>query len=178
MEVGQHVSVRKIEPDDQQMAAPITTLTNRAYAPAILELWTAGFDRVTRSEISAFIAAGEMAVAEQQRKLVGSVQVRDIDPSTSWAGLLAVDPGSSGAGIGRTLIESAERAAASRGRRWMEMELLIPAIETPHQARLQAWYRRRGYVEVGRADFTPADPAMLEAMRSPCVSVRHRKRLR
>ena len=124
------------------------------------------------------VAAGEVFVAERLGRLLGCVQYRELDADAAWFGLLAVDPEAAGMGAGTALVEAVETAAASTGRRWIELDLLIPAVDAPHQARLQAWYQRRGCVEAERFDFQPSDASLAETMRAPCVSIRHRKQLR
>ena len=157
--------------------AALTALINRAYASAILQLWTAAFDRVGHAEVAAMVAAGEVFAAERQGWLLGCVQYRELDAETSWFGLLAVDPDTAGVGAGTALVDAVEAEAASTGHQRIGLDLLTAGIDTPHQARLQAWYQRRGYVEVGRTDFEPDDASLARTMRAPCVSVRHRKTL-
>jgi hypothetical protein len=50
-------------------------------------------------------------------------------------------------------------------------------VATPHQARLQSWYARLGYVETSREDFRMPDDRLTIAMRSPCVTICERKAL-
>jgi N-acetylglutamate synthase-like GNAT family acetyltransferase len=172
------ISVRRVGAAELGRVAAITALINRAYSGAILELWNVRFERVRPEEVSAMIAAGEVFVAERPGRLIGCVRYRELDADAAWFGLLAVDPDSAGVGAGTALVEAVEAAAASTGRDRIELDLLLPSVDAPHQARLQAWYRRRGYVEVERTDFHPADASLPEMTRAPCVSIRHRKQLR
>lgn len=171
------IAVRRIEPSDEQLAVPIAAIVNRAFAPATLELWTTLFDRVSVQSVAEYIAAGEMVVAERDGALVGCVRYRDLDVDTGHFGLLATDPDSAGSGVGRTLVDTVEALAAAGGHRWMELHLLVPAVTTPRQSRLQDWYARRGYLEIDREDFLLEDHALDGAMRWPCALVRERKRL-
>ncbi len=172
------ISVRRVGAAELGRVAPITALINRAYSSAILQLWTVAFERVRPAEVTAMVAAGEVFVAERLGRLLGCVQYREIDADAGWFGLLAVDPESAGVGAGTALVEAVEAAAASTGHRRIELDLLIPAVDAPHQARLQAWYQRRAYVEVERIEFQASDASLAETMRSPCVSIRYRKQLR
>jgi GNAT superfamily N-acetyltransferase len=156
----------------------IASLVNRAYAPAVLELWTVLFDRVSVDTVADYISAGEIVVAEVSGTRVGCVRYRELDADTGWFGLLSVDPDHAGAGVGRILVDAVESMAAGSGRQWMELDLLIPAVPTPHQTRLEDWYARLGYVEISRDEFRMPDGALAAAMRSPCVSIRERKLLK
>lgn len=177
MTVGPGVTVRRVDPTDGTLAETVAALVNRAYASAILEMWTVLFDRISVEAVADFVAAGELVVAELHGEPVGCVRYRDLDPDTGWFGLLATGPEHAGLGVGRMLVDAVEATAASAGHRWMELDLLIPAVATPHQSRLQSWYARLGYVEISREDFRMPDDVLAAAMRSPCVSIRERKRL-
>ena len=177
MTADRDVAVRRIDPRDEDLAGSITALVNRAYAPAVLELWTILFDRVSADTVADYIAAGELLVAESKGTAIGCVRYRELDSDTGWFGLLATDPDHAGSGAARMLIDAVEEIAAATGHKWMELDLLIPAVATPHQSRLQDWYARLGYVEISREDFRMSDDALAAAVRSPCVAIRERKLL-
>jgi len=169
------IGVRRVATTERELAGPIAEVINRAYAPAISELWTISFDRVAEADVVDAIAAGEIVVAELDTRIVGSVRVRRVDTDTSWFGVLAVHPSVAGVGVARDLLDYIEEEALADGAGYMELDLLIPSDATSHQARLQRWYERRGYVEVSRTDFAPSDPAIADGLRSTCVSIVHRK---
>jgi GNAT superfamily N-acetyltransferase len=171
------VAVRRIGPTEQHLAGSIAELVNRAYAPAVLELWTSPFDRVSADAVADYIVSGELLVAESDGTPIGCVRYRELDSDTGWFGLLAVDPVRTGSGVGRILVDAVEATAAGAGRTWMELDLLIPAVAMPRQSLLQDWYGRLGYVEISREEFRMRDDELSAAIRSPCVSVRQRKLL-
>jgi N-acetylglutamate synthase-like GNAT family acetyltransferase len=128
--------------------------------------------------VAGYIAARELVLAERDGTPVGCVRYRDQDEDTGWFGLLAADPDTAGSGVGRVPVEAVEAMARTAGHRWIERDLLIGSVATPHQSRLHDWYARRGYREIDRAAFRLSDDALAAALRWPCVSIRERKQLK
>lgn len=99
-----------------------------------------------------------LIVAQQGGDLIGCVHVIDkgmrADARVGYFGLLTVRPTMQGAGLGRLLIEAAERRARDGfGASVMEMTVIKQRQE------LIAWYLRRGYYLTGREEpFPMADP--------------------
>jgi GNAT superfamily N-acetyltransferase len=122
------------------------------------------------------VAAGEMAVARVEGKVVGSVRIRQPDPNTGFFGLLAVSPDQQGEGVGRALVLFAEDLSRERGARSMELRLLVPRGQRdPGKDKLDAWYSRLGYVSVGNEDFSASHPDITS--RVPLDILTYRKRL-
>ena len=96
----------------------LTDLVNGVYTTAESGLWADGATRTTASELIALISAREIAIAVQDGRLVGSVQIHDVAPDVSEFGMLVAAPQRRGTGIGRALLEFAEqdgrRARATR----------------------------------------------------------------
>lgn len=84
--------------------------------------------------------------------LLASVNLRR-DGDAAWLGMLAVRPALQGGGLGRRVVEGAERFARERwGARSMRMKVIAQRSE------LIAWYERRGYRDSGeRAAFPYGD---------------------
>lgn len=95
-----------------------------------------------------------MLVARAGKTVVGCVQLAARGGGTAYLGMLSVDPSSQGSGLGRRLIEAAEREAAARfGARRIEMTVI------EQRAELIAYYVRRGYAATGeRRPFPLDDP--------------------
>jgi GNAT superfamily N-acetyltransferase len=84
--------------------------------------------------------------------LVGCVLVERQDEQRAYLGLLSVEPARQAAGIGRLLVEAAEKEAVSRfGAQWMEMTVIRQRVD------LIPWYERRGYVLTGETAPFPLD---------------------
>jgi|SRR6187200_2340215 GNAT superfamily N-acetyltransferase len=83
--------------------------------------------------------------------LVGSSRVLDLGPYTSEFGMLVSAPEQRGTGIGRELVAYAEWHARDRGRRAMQLELLVTRHgRHPSKAFLASWYARIGNHSPGR----------------------------
>ena len=90
--------------------------------------------------------------------IVGSVRVHDVADDASEFGMLVAAPDQRGTGIGRALLDFAERRSRERGLRAMQLELLVPrGWRHPSKEFLRAWYGRRGYrlIRTGDASTTP-----------------------
>lgn len=97
-----------------------------------------------------------MLVAEDGDDLLGCVCLTDKGEvggaRRAYLGMLTVRPALQGAGLGRALLEEAERyAREALAARVMEMTVIRQRPE------LIAWYLRRGYVDSGREEPFPLD---------------------
>jgi ribosomal protein S18 acetylase RimI-like enzyme len=80
---------------------------------------------------------------EPDGTLLGSVWLEPRSPDVWYLGMLTVRPDLQSHGLGRRILDEAERYAAAQGARRMRMTV-ITARET-----LIEWYERRGYVRTG-----------------------------
>jgi ribosomal protein S18 acetylase RimI-like enzyme len=163
---------------DGALVDDLTRRINAAYGVAEEALWVPGQDRIARERVAEIVAAGELAVARMNGRIVGSVRVRAVEEGAGYFGLLAVEPESQGAGLGRTLIAFAEGVSRDRGARWMELRLLVPREgRDAGKSRLYDWYVRLGYEVIERADFGEAHPTAVDVWRTPLDILTMRKRL-
>jgi GNAT superfamily N-acetyltransferase len=154
---------------DAQLVARLTDLINRVYATAERGLWRDGMYRTTRSELAELIAAREIAVARRDGETVGSIRVHDISDDTSEFGILVAAPEHRGIGIGRALVDFAERHSRERRRRTMQLELLVPRDWAhPSKEFLKVWYGHRGYRLVRTASMEDAYPHLAPLLATPC----------
>jgi ribosomal protein S18 acetylase RimI-like enzyme len=140
----------------------ITDLVNHVYAVSERGLWQDDATRTTVDEVRALSRAGELVVAEHSGEVTGVVRVQMLDGQTGEFGMLAVDPTLRGHGIGRDLVHFAEDFTRDSGRRYMQLELLVPrdwVLESKQF--LAAWYDRIGYQlqRVGRIEESYPDLA-------------------
>lgn len=93
-------------------------------------------------------------LAEAQGRLVGCVMLDDQGGGSTYLGMLSVEPGRQGGGLGRRLLAEGERVASGRfGANRVEMTVIRQRPE------LIAWYERRGYRLTGAtAPFPMDDP--------------------
>ncbi len=98
--------------------------------------------RIDEDQLRAAIAdpAQTIILAEQGGALIGCVQVSDKGNGLAYLGMLTVDATLQAKGLGRRLIDQAERLARDRyGADRMEMTVIV------QRAELIDWYQRRGY---------------------------------
>lgn len=111
--------------------------------------------RIDEDQLRAAIADAAHAIllADQGGALIGCVQVSDKGDRLAYLGMLTVDATLQARGLGRRLIDQAERLARDRyGADRIEMTVIVQRTE------LIAWYERRGYRLTGeRRPFPVSD---------------------
>ncbi|WZN65767.1 N-acetyltransferase domain-containing protein [Chloropicon roscoffensis] len=161
----------------------LTDLINRVYRVSEDGLWKdATFQRTCAEEVSDLIRKGEIVLARAgtSRVVLGCVQSRMLDekPTTGSFGMLVVDPDQRNRGIGKRLIEEAEKLARSRGADTMQLELLHPKDwKQKNKARLAEWYPILGYLKAEELDFEELYPRLAPGLTSPCWFTVFSKRL-
>ena len=116
-------------------------------------LWRHGATRTTPSELAELIRAGQIAVATRDGLVVGSVRVHDVADDTSEFGMLVRGKADQrGTGVGRALIDFAEQHNRERGRRAMQLELLLPRESGSIRPRSSS---RRGMAVSGTGSSAP-----------------------
>jgi ribosomal protein S18 acetylase RimI-like enzyme len=175
------LSVELVDPaaaEDVVLVDRITRLVNDVYATAERGLWRAGAARTTAAEMAALVAAGEVAVAAVDGQLAGVVRVQVLSEGTGELGMLVAASEHRGAGVGRALVDFAERCSRERGLRTVQLELLVPrASDHPAKVFLDDWYRRLGYEVVSIADARDALPSHAALLAVPCDFVIYEKEL-
>jgi ribosomal protein S18 acetylase RimI-like enzyme len=68
----------------------------------------------------------------------------------AYFGMFAVRPGEQGGGVGRAILEEAERQVRAD---WQAREMHMTVISVRHE--LVAWYERRGYARTGKTSPFP-----------------------
>ena len=146
------VTIAPAEPCD---AVAIARLVNAAYR--VEDFFKVG-DRTDAREIAELLLADTFLVArEADDEILGSVRV-SVRQGHGYFGMLSVSPTAQGTGLGRRLIEAAERFCAERGCSRMDLEVASPRTELPD------FYRKFGYEVSGRAEW-PAEA--LHELKSP-----------
>jgi GNAT superfamily N-acetyltransferase len=162
-------SVRLLGAADSGLADHLAGLINGVYAVAEDGLWRDGFKRTNPAEMAELIAAGQIAVAERAGDIAGTVEIADIAADATIFGMLAAAPEQRGAGVGRALLDFAERHSRERGRRTMQLELLVPrGWKHPSKEFLKGWYGRRGYRVVRTAALDELYPHVAPMLACPC----------
>lgn len=107
--------------------------------------------RTDRESLAEIIAGPDRTILMTD-DATGCVQVSRIAPGLSALGLLAVRPDAQAGGLGRRLVEAAERHAASEHAA-TRIEMTVIAA----RGELIAWYERQGYVRTGETRPFPMD---------------------
>ena len=116
-------------------------------------------------------------VARDEATLVGCCELQRPGPDgAAHLGMFAVTPGLQGGGIGRQVLDEAERIARDE---WHADRLELEVIDIRDS--LIAWYERRGYVRTGRFEPFPygderfgiplRDDLRFEVLEKPLTSV-------
>lgn len=147
----------------------LARLINDVYRTAESGLWRDAAARTTPSELAELIAAREIAVARRNGGIAGCVRLHDVAQDASEFGMLVSDPDQRGTGVGRALVGFAERHSRERGRRAMQLELLVPrAWSHPSKEFLKSWYGRMGYRLVSARRIDDAYPHLAPLLATPC----------
>ncbi|MFJ2645717.1 GNAT family N-acetyltransferase [Streptomyces sp. NPDC087420] len=169
---------------DSHLVGDLTELINDVHAVEESGLWAEGTVRTTTGEVAGMIAAGEIAAARVDGRIVGCVRVRRISGETGEFGMLAASPDHRGVGVGRDLVAFAEDLGRRKGLTEMGVELLVPwAWSHPSKDFLFDWYTRRGYRETGYREIATDTPGASRSyparlLATPCDVLILRKDLR
>lgn len=148
------VSVRRAGADD---VPGLLALIERAYRGESAKAgWTHEADLIGGQRTdAAWLAAAlaepgtEMLVAEEAGALAGCVLLSNRGGGAAYLGLLTVEPGRQGGGLGSLLTLAAETRARERGFGRIEMRVIA------QRAELIGYYERRGYADTGRREPFP-----------------------
>jgi len=175
------IAVRLLEAavsDDAALVAHLTDLVNDVYATAESGLWRDGAMRTKASELAGLIRAREIAVATRDGHIMGSVRIHEVSDDTSEFGMLVAAPSHRNTGVGRALVDFAERHSRGRGLRAIQLELLVPrGWSHPTKEFLKAWYGRRGYRIIRTGSVDDAYPHLAPLLATPCNLEVHEKPL-
>jgi GNAT superfamily N-acetyltransferase len=140
--------VREATADD---IATIVRLINGAFA---VERFFVDQDRIDAAEVSRLLGVGRFLILDQARAPVGCVYV-ELRGARGYFGLLAVEPGRQGGGIGRRLVAAAEETCRAAGCSALDIQVVNLRTELP------PIYRRLGYAECGTRPFPASLPTKL-----------------
>jgi GNAT superfamily N-acetyltransferase len=164
--------------EDTALVHELAGLVNRVYAVAEEGLWADGAPRTTPAEMAELIAAGQIAVARMEERIVGAVRIQRLDSSEAELGMLVSDPAHRGTGVGRELVRFAERWGREQGMDTMQLEVLVPRQWAhPSKEFLKAWYTRVGYRPVRTGQFEESYPELAPLLATPCDFVIYHKDL-
>lgn len=165
--------------EDTALVNQLAALVNSVYAVAEEGLWADGTPRTTPTEMAELIATGQIAVARAEEQIVGAVRVQRLDTGEGELGMLVADPAHRGTGVGRELVQFAERWSREQGLDTMQLEVLVPRKWShPSKEFLKAWYPRVGYHPVRTGQIEETYPELAPLLATPCDFVIYHKSLR
>ena len=124
----------------------ITDLVNRAF---VVERFFVAGDRLSREEVARLLEVGRfLLLGAADQPPAGSIYV-ELRGERGYFGLLSVDPGRQGRGIGRRLVAAAEDSCRAAGCTAMDIKVVNLRRDLP------PIYRKLGYVETGTEPFVP-----------------------
>ena len=141
---GPAARIRRATDDD---VPALTRLINAAF---VVEQVVFEGDRVDDLGVGVYMSSGTFLVVDGSEALGGCVYIEKRG-DRSYLGLLSVQPGRQGAGMGRQLVAAAENFARESGSRAMDLRVISARAE-----HLLPFYERLGY-HVVRTEPFPAN---------------------
>jgi ribosomal protein S18 acetylase RimI-like enzyme len=133
------VMIRAAAIEDQPS---MVSLINQAF---VVESFLEG-ERTSAPEIQAMFETGVFLLAIADGAPVASVYT-EVRGQRGYFGMLSVKTSQQGVGLGRTMIQAAEKHCRARGCKSMDLTVLSLRTELP------SLYRKFGYEETGREPF-------------------------
>jgi len=122
----------------------LTALINSAFA---LEKFFVSSDRTTPDQIRGYLSTGTFLVVRGRDADLAACVYLERRGDRAYVGMLSVDPSRQKTGLGRLMMDAAERRAADLGCRAVDIRVVNLREELP------PFYRARGYVECGEEPF-------------------------
>jgi ribosomal protein S18 acetylase RimI-like enzyme len=158
MTVKATASTLHIRPATKVDIPRLVQLVNSAFS---IETFLEG-TRTDEVRLTATMSKGEILLAEDhQAQPLASVYI-EVRGDRGYLGMLAVDPAHQGQGLGRLLVEAAQKHLRRQGCAVVDISVLSLRPE------LLPLYRRFGFVENGMEEFKPSRP-LKSGVKCHCV---------
>jgi ribosomal protein S18 acetylase RimI-like enzyme len=144
--------------DEMMRDAPVLRRASERDIPAMLRVINAAFaietflegTRTDKENLEAMMRKGDFVVGcNSSGDVLASVYV-EVRGRRGYFGMLAVDPAHQGRGLGRALVEAAEKHCRCQGCEAIDITILSLRAELP------PFYRKLGYEEIGTEEFRPS----------------------
>ncbi|KAH7316785.1 hypothetical protein B0I35DRAFT_434000 [Stachybotrys elegans] len=174
--------------DDENLVLHVTELVNNVYGVAEGDIFKPPYSRTNQDEIRAMILNGQLALAyqepesnanaEKSKGPIGCIQIKIFAPGRGRFGMLALNETYRGGGLGKKLVEFAEKYCLEKGCTFMHVEALVPTtFQHAFKLRLEAWYMRMGYKLTEIGSFAEDFPHLAPLLRGPTDYKMFEKRL-
>jgi GNAT superfamily N-acetyltransferase len=144
-EDSERVRIRLAEESDVESLACLVNSAFRVELPFIEG------ERTNPEGVRTYMEKGKFLLAEDFAGLTGCVYL-ELRGDRGYLGLLGVEPSRQGTGLGRKLMDAAEKYF--REARCVAIDLRVISARAP----LPSFYRHLGYLETGTAPFAPSVP--------------------
>ena len=108
--------------------------------------------RTDEERMAEMMRKGDFLVAENPAGQVVATVYVEVRGERGYFGMLAIDPRQQGTGLGRRMVEAAEKHC--RQHRCKHVDIVVLSLRTD----LPPFYRKLGYVETGREEFRTSRP--------------------
>lgn len=142
------ISIREAKEGD---AEAIARLVNAAF---LVEQFFIERDRTNPEVVRGLMKKGKFLLAKDEHALVGSIYV-ELRGERGYFGMLSIEPSRQRMGMGRRLVEAAEKYFRDAGCTWSDLKIVNVRAE------LQTLYRRWGYMETGTAPYDDPVPTKM-----------------
>ena len=121
-----------------------------------------GFEDVNAAYVE-FLKTADAYISEGAGKVGGFIGLRHHFPTASEIHVLAVRPDVHRRGIGRSLVEAAERDLRQRGVRLLQVKTLGPSRDDEGYGRTRAFYEAVGFLPLEELPdlWNPENPALI-----------------
>lgn len=158
--------------DDDEFVGTLVDIVNRVYDETERDIFLAGYQRTSPSEVAGLIRQGQLAAVyeagDEAGRPIGCVAIKLLSPTRGEFGMMAIDPAYRGAGYGNRLVAFAEEHCRRLGCDVMQLELLVPTTHRhAFKERIGAWYLRLGYKPVRVGQFNHDYPALAPLLAGP-----------
>ena len=153
------ISIRTAIADDVPL---IVALMNAAFA---MERDFIDKDRTSTPEIARYMTTGTFHVVDGEAGGLNSCMYLEQRGDRMYLGMLAVAPGRQGSGLGRRMMDEADRQAAAHGCCALDIRIVDRRTELP------PFYRKLGFVDNGTEPLVEpklTKPAHFIRMTKPC----------
>lgn len=138
------MDIRRAERND---APGLVTIINQAFR---VERFFIENDRIDLDQVLELLGKGEFLIVDEAGCVYSEPR-----GDRCYLGLLSVRPGLQGAGLGRRLMTAAEDRARELGCQFIDIRVVNLREELP------PFYRRMGYAETGKSEFTASVETLL-----------------
>ena len=128
---------------DLAIPAEVPDLVRVINAAYLVEKFFVSGDRTNAATVERLMKTGVFIVERDGSGAIAGCVYVEGRVTRGYFGMLAVDPPRQGTGLGRRLIEAAERHARERGAHAMDIRVVNLRTELP------PFYERLGYLETG-----------------------------